>query len=95
MPNELCYLSAVDAIARFKSRELSPVEFLQALITRAEHVEPAINAFAFTYFAEAMDQAAAAEKAYANGSARPLEGIPVAIKDATSNTLYSPRHAKD
>ena len=84
MSNELCYLSAVDAIARFNSRELSPVELLQALIDRAEQVEPTINAFAFTYFDEAMQQAKAAEQAYANGTARELEGVPVAIKDATS-----------
>ena len=43
--NELCYLSAVEALARFKARELSPVELMRAVISRAEAVEPTINAF--------------------------------------------------
>ena len=42
---ELCYLSAVEAIQRFKARTLSPVELLEALIQRSEQVEPKINAF--------------------------------------------------
>ena len=43
MGNELCYLSAVEALARFKARKLSPVELMRAVIARAEAVEPTIN----------------------------------------------------
>lgn len=78
---ELCYLSAVEAIQRFKARTLSPVELLEALIQRAEQVEPKINAFSFEYFDEALAAARQAEQRYWQGNARPLEGIPVAIKD--------------
>jgi Asp-tRNA(Asn)/Glu-tRNA(Gln) amidotransferase A subunit family amidase len=42
---ELCYLSASEALGRFKARQLSPVELMQAVIARAEKVEPKINAF--------------------------------------------------
>ena len=80
---DLCYLGAADAVALFKARKLSPVELMQAVIRRAEAVEPAINVFADMYFDMAMEQAKAAEAKYARGGARvrPLEGLPVAIKD--------------
>ncbi len=81
MHDELAYLGATDAVARFRSRELSPVELLDAVIARAEATEPHVNAFMDTYFDEARQQAIEAEAAYAAGTARPLEGIPVAVKD--------------
>lgn len=37
---DLCYLSATEALARFRDRSLSPVELMSALIARAEAVEP-------------------------------------------------------
>jgi amidase len=79
--NELCYLTAVEAIQRFKARTLSPVELMAAVIARAEEVEPQINAFVFRYFEEAMQAAKVAEKRYMRGEERPLEGIPLAVKD--------------
>ncbi len=78
---DLCYLSARECLNRFRRGSLSPVELLDALIERAEALEPRINAFSFTYFEEAREQAKRAERAWRNGTARPLEGIPVAIKD--------------
>jgi len=81
MHDELAYLSATEAVARFKSRDLSPVELLDAVIARAEATEPHINAFMDTYFDEAREQASAAAAAYVAGTARPLEGLPIAVKD--------------
>ncbi len=81
MNTDLCYLPAVEAIRLFNTKQLSPVELLQAIINKAEKVEPNINAFACKYFEEAMENAKAAERTYLNGNARELEGIPVAIKD--------------
>jgi Asp-tRNA(Asn)/Glu-tRNA(Gln) amidotransferase A subunit family amidase len=79
---DLHYLSAIDALARFRSKELSPVELLRAVIARAEAVEPAINAFAERRFDEALDAARAAEARYAAGEpAGPLDGLPVAVKE--------------
>lgn len=57
------------------------MELLQAVVSRAEQTEPRINAFTDTYFEEALEQAAAAADAYAAGTARVLEGLPIAIKD--------------
>ena len=82
MPDNLFYLSASDAIAKFKSRELSPVELMQAVIKRAEDVEPRINAFCFEFFDQALEAAKKSEQRYMRGGrVRSLEGLPAAIKD--------------
>ncbi|WP_129139132.1 amidase [Modicisalibacter coralii] len=81
MHDELHYLSARDCLTRFADGSLSPVTLLDALIERAREVEPLINAFTFTYFDEAREQARQAERAWRDGTARPLEGLPVAVKD--------------
>jgi len=80
---ELCYLSASEALGRFKARQLSPVELMQAVIARAAKVEPKINAFPIKHYDRALEQAKAAEAKYmkTDGRLRPLEGLPVAIKD--------------
>ncbi len=81
--NDLAYLSAADALRLFRTRELSPVELVSAVIERAEAVEPVINAFAVTRYEEALAQAGEAEARYAGNGAlpRPLEGLPVAVKE--------------
>src|SRR4051812_15947336 len=82
--DDLCYLTAAEALALFRARELSPVELMQALIARAEKLQPVINCFADRYFDEALDKARAAEALYArrDAAAKPLEGLPIAVKDA-------------
>lgn len=82
---DLCYLSAADALERFRARTLSPVELMQAVIARAEAVQPAVNALTFTHFDRAMDQARKAEAKYARGARTgALEGLPVAVKDESA-----------
>ncbi|HEY7688604.1 MAG TPA: amidase [Dongiaceae bacterium] len=80
---ELCYLPATEAIVRFKAKTLSPVELMKAVIDRADKVEKKINAFPIKHYDRALDQARKAEAKYAktDGRTRPLEGLPVAIKD--------------
>jgi amidase len=83
MSDELAYLSATEAVARFAAHELSPVELVDALIARCEAVNPRVNALTYTFFERAREQARAAEDVYLqpSGSPRPLEGVPLAIKD--------------
>lgn len=83
MTADLHYLSASEAIALFRARSLSPVELVRALIARTEAVEPKVRAFIHRFFDRALDQARRAEERYggAGGGPRPLEGVPVAIKD--------------
>ena len=80
---DLHYISATEAVSLFRARKLSPVELLQAVIDRADKVEPKINAFAEKRYDEALEQARAAEKRYAvcGQPPRPLEGLPVAVKE--------------
>ena len=80
---DLCYMTATDAIAGFKSKTLSPVELMKAVISRIESVNPKINAITYDYFDRALKQAKDAEARYGktDGRPRPLEGIPCAIKD--------------
>jgi len=81
--SDLHYLSATDALAMFRSKELSPVELVEAVIARAEVVEPAINAFAETRYDEAIAAARAAEARYSGHGEPlgPLDGLPVAVKE--------------
>ena len=81
---ELCYLPAVHAFCSCSGHgELSPVELTEAVIARAEAVEPVINAFAATFYEQALGQARAAEARYAGRGEppRPLEGLLVAVKE--------------
>jgi amidase len=79
--SELCFLSATEAIASFRARRLSPVELIGALIARRALVEPHVRALTYTFDERALAAARGAEDRYATGTARPLEGIPIGIKD--------------
>lgn len=82
MTTDLCYLSAIEALTLFRKKQLSPVELLKAQIARAEQVEPVINAFSHTFFAEALEQASEAEERYMKGDPLGLlDGLAVAMKD--------------
>ncbi|MEU6998770.1 hypothetical protein [Nonomuraea sp. NPDC046570] len=51
---DLAYLSATEALRLFRSRQLSPVELMNAVVERAEAVEPAVNALSERTFEEAL-----------------------------------------
>lgn len=81
--DDLCYMTATQALRLFRSRSLSPVELMEALLARAEAVEPRVNAFCVRYYDRALAEAKKAERAYMGQGAAPgpLTGIPVAIKE--------------
>ena len=75
-------LTAVDALARMRAKELSPVELLASVQTRAESVEPTVNAFTEQRDDAALLAANDSAERYARGEdVRPLEGLPVALKE--------------
>ena len=78
---DLCYLTATEAIDQFKAKKLSPVELMKALLARSEAVNPKLNVLTYTFAERALEEAKAAETRYIKGDPRPLEGIPIAIKD--------------
>src|SRR5262249_22039481 len=80
--DELLGLSAIELRRRIGTKEISPVELLEASIAQIEKVNPAVNAIAATDFAHARQLAVNAE-----GDARKgerlgaLHGLPTGIKD--------------
>ena len=79
---DLHYMGAVEALDLFKKKKLSPVELMDAVIARAEKVQPAINSFSQTFYDEAREKAKKAEEKYTKGArTRAIEGLPLAVKD--------------
>src|SRR5262249_11927743 len=80
--DELLGLSAVELRRRIGTKEISPVELLEASIARIEKVNPAVNAIAATDFAHARKLAINAEGDARSGERLgPLHGLPTGIKD--------------
>lgn len=85
---EFADLSAVDMLAAFRSRALSPVEVTEAVIERIAAWEPSLNAL-YAYDPTAAREAAQASEArWRRGEALPLDGVPCTIKEniATKGT---------
>ncbi len=80
--SELAFLSASELSARFRTRELSPVEATRALLERIARLEPALHAYVTVLPEGALADARAAEAEIARGVGRgPLHGVPIAVKD--------------
>ncbi len=80
---DLHYLSATEVLRAFRARELSPVEVFDAVVARADAVEPTINCLLERDHEDFRAAAQAAERRYAGAGEppRPLEGLPVALKE--------------
>lgn len=80
MPNRLTLAAMAQ---RIRSRELSPVELVNAHLRQIERVNPALNAFVQVFAGPAREEAREAEAALSNGGPLgPLHGVPVTIKDS-------------
>jgi amidase len=82
--DDLCYLTASEALILFRKHGLKPSELLAALKKRAAKINPAVNCLADQYWDDAMAMALAADARYGKRGSRlrPLEGVPLAVKDA-------------
>src|SRR3954465_2678456 len=79
---ELLALSAVELRRRIGSKEISPVELLDACIARIERINPAVNAVTAVCYDRARTEAKAAEQAVVKGEPLGLlPGLPTRIKD--------------
>jgi len=79
---ELCYLSAGQLSKLIQSREVSPVEVIDAHLHRIEGTETVLNSFITLLPEQAREAAQRAEHQIQLGHYRgPLHGIPVGLKD--------------
>ena len=84
MTDDLCFTPATELAPLIRSRALSPVELIDAVLARIEACEPRINAFATLAAERAREASRRAEDALMKGEATgALFGLPVTIKDLT------------
>ncbi len=82
MSNELTYSDATKLAELIRTREVSPVEVMQAHLDRIQAVNPQVNAIV-TIADGALESAIAAEKAVLRGEALgALHGVPFTAKDS-------------
>src|SRR4051812_15476598 len=81
----LAYLPAHRQIELFRQRRFSPVDVLEAQISRVEAGTRSINAVTCRHFDEARSAVKESEARYFRGEARCLEGVTVAVKEEYEN----------
>jgi amidase len=83
--SELWKMTAVEAVARLKKKEVSPLDLVEASARRMAEVEPAVNAMPTLCLDRARDHArrimAGGAACEASGEPGWLGGLPVSIKD--------------
>jgi aspartyl-tRNA(Asn)/glutamyl-tRNA(Gln) amidotransferase subunit A len=78
--SDLIKLSIAEALEGLKAKKYSAIEIVDAHIKQAE-AQRNLNSYITETFDIAREKAKESDQNYANGSARKLEGIPVAVKD--------------
>src|SRR5437867_4732495 len=80
MSDAIAFATIRELGARYRKRELSPVEVTRALLARIEKLDPALHAFVTLTPDRALAAARAAEEALRRGDERPLVGVPAGHK---------------
>ena len=81
MTSELFFSDATELAERIRTKDVSPVEVVQAHLNRTDSVNPVINAIVVPN-ESALDQARVAEQAVLNGDPLgPLHGVPFSVKE--------------
>jgi len=79
---DIAFLSATELGSAIKSKEISPVEAVEAYLDRIERIDPQVNSYITVMAKQARQEALEAEKEIRRGDYRgPLHGIPMGIKD--------------
>ncbi|MCX6023094.1 MAG: amidase [Chloroflexi bacterium] len=79
---ELLYLSMMEQAALIKSRQISPVDLVNATLARMAEVNPKLNSFLTVTAELALERAKLAESQIMAGDyLGPLHGIPYGVKD--------------
>lgn len=79
---ELPDYTAVELVDLYRRREASPLEVVEAVLTRVNAIEPVLNTYAARDDRATRAMAEASEQRWArNAPLSPLDGVPVSIKD--------------
>ncbi|MDA0655772.1 MAG: amidase [Proteobacteria bacterium] len=79
---ELAFMSVANQARLIQSKEISPVDLVDAYLQRIEEWDPVLHAWIHVCGDQARDQARTAEREILNGDYRgPLHGIPFGVKD--------------
>ncbi len=79
---DICFLSACDMIKLIKNQEIMAIDITEAVIKRIEKINPINNAYCTLTLDLARKNANTIDNKVKNGEKlRPLEGIPISIKD--------------
>jgi Asp-tRNA(Asn)/Glu-tRNA(Gln) amidotransferase A subunit family amidase len=82
MDQQLCWMSAIDLAEAIRSKRVSPVEALEAILSQVDAINPALNAIVTRTDSLAREQARDAEARVMRGDALgPLDGVPITFKD--------------
>ncbi len=84
-PTDLTIAEAREALKR---KELSATELAQSHLDAIEQANAALNAFVLPTPERALEQAQESDKRIGKGETRPLEGIPLGIKDLFATKGY-------
>lgn len=79
--SELWRLTAHEAHEHLRDKDFTCVELTQSVLDRVAEMEPKVNAYITLTAEVALEQAKEADAKFASGTATPLTGIPVAVKD--------------
>src|SRR5262249_16017565 len=91
--SDLSFMPAVKAAALIRSRQLSPIEYVDAILKAIERAQPRLNCFRVGMAEEARRDAKAAEGAgMGGGPLGPVDGVPVSIKDLVDAKGVPTRH---
>lgn len=75
-------VTLVEVSGLLRAGKLSPVELAKHAFAQYEQHNPTLNAFILTYFDQALSAARESERRLREGCGRPLEGVPLTIKDS-------------
>src|SRR5258707_6220521 len=93
MSTDLLFMPATKAAALIRARKLSPVEYIDTVLTAIDRAQPRLNCFRVVMAEEARRDAKQADEAVARGDTLgPLHGVPVSIKDLVDVKGVHTRH---
>jgi aspartyl-tRNA(Asn)/glutamyl-tRNA(Gln) amidotransferase subunit A len=80
--SDIAYMPAVEMAVAIREKNLSPVEAVDAILTRIDRLNPKLNAYCTILAEDARRQAKEAENAVMRGeNLGGLHGVPVSVKD--------------